>query len=152
MTDEIQEREAAVDEIASFLGQKAAEPSARIRNLADRFHQMKIVRDAATDTLKRAQEEYDRAEADLFDALEDAGLQSVRTPAGLFGLNDLAWPRIEDRERLMAWAEHERPELLTLNLQRLQTPLREALRDGVELPPGLGYTTTRKIRHTPPRG
>jgi hypothetical protein len=131
---------------------KEGEPSARIRDLADEFHMRKIARDAAKQTYERHQAEYDDAEGRLFDALENAGLQSVRTPAGLFSLSDLAWPRIEDRERLLAWAENEHPELLTLNLQRLQTPLREAIKDGSELPPGLGFSTTRKIRHTAPKG
>jgi hypothetical protein len=130
----------------------AAEPSSHVRDLADEYHMRKIARDAAKQTYERHQAEYDIAEAALFDAIENAGLQSIRTPAGLFSLSDLAWPRIEDRERLMTWAENEAPELLTLNLQRLQTPLREALKDGSELPPGLGFTTSRKIRHTAPKG
>jgi hypothetical protein len=52
---------------------------------------------------------------------------------------------------LIAWAEAEHPDLLTLNLQRLQTPLRNALKEGQELPPGLTYSVTRKIRFTGPK-
>lgn len=127
-------------------------PSAVVRALADEFHLRKIARDAAKQTYDTHQEHYDAAERALFNAIENAGLTSVRTPAGLFSLSDLAWPRIEDRDRLVAWAEAERPELITLNLQRLQTPLREALKEGQELPPGLGFTTSRKIRYTAPKG
>lgn len=151
MTDETP----TADDLAEAFGAAAvptATVNAKIRDLADEFHMRKIARDAAKETLDRHQAEYDKAEADLFDAIENAGLSSVRTPAGLFSLNDLAWPKVEDRDRLVAWAEHENPELLSVNLQRLQTPLREALREGKDLPPGLGFTTSRKIRFTAPRG
>lgn len=119
-----------------------------IRGLADTFHEIKAERDAAKLVLDAIEPAYAEAESALFEAIENAGLESVRTQRGLFSLNDLAWPRIEDRDRLMAWAEAEHPDLLTLNLQRLQTPLREALKAGQELPPGLTYSVTRKIRFT----
>lgn len=120
----------------------------RIRKLADQFYAFKQQRDILKNKLDMLEPLYIEAEAELFEAIENAGLSSVRTPQGLFSLNDLAWPKIEDRDRLLAWAENEHPELLTLNLQRLQTPLREALKKGDELPPGLSYSVTRKIRTT----
>jgi len=119
-----------------------------IRALADTFHVIKAERDTAKLVLDEIEPRYVEAESALFEAIENAGLESVRTTRGLFSLNDLAWPRIEDRDRLLAWAEAEHPDLLTLNLQRLQTPLRAALKEGQELPPGLTYSVTRKIRFT----
>lgn len=119
-----------------------------IRALAETFYEVKRERDAAKLALDEIEPRYVEAEAALFGAIEDAGLESVRTSRGLFSLNDLAWPRIEDRDRLIAWAEAEHPDLLTLNLQRLITPTRSAIKEGQELPPGLTYTTTRKIRFT----
>lgn len=126
----------------------AREANERLRTLADQLYILRVARDAAKNAYNRAVEDHDAAERELFDAIENAGLASIRTPTGLFSLSDLAWPRIEDRDRLLAWAEAEHPELLTLNLQRLQTPLREALKNGDELPPGLSYSMTRKIRLT----
>ena len=119
-----------------------------IRALADTFHAIKVERDYWKAKLDEVEPRYVEAESALFEAIENAGLESVRTQTGLFSLNDLAWPRIEDRDRLLAWAEAEHPDLLTLNLQRLQTPLRNALKEGQELPPGLTYSVTRKIRFT----
>jgi len=126
-------------------------PTAKIRDLADAFYRWKNARDDAKAVLDNIDREYAEAEAALFEAIENAGLESVRTPEGLFSLNDLAWPKIDDRDLLLAWAEAEHPDFLTLNLQRLQTPLREALRNGDVLPPGLGYSVTRKIRTTTTR-
>jgi len=122
--------------------------TAHIRGLADTFYEIKQDRDTIKSTLDAVEIKYVEAESLLFEAIENAGLSSIRTPTGLFSLSDLAWPRIEDRDKLLAWAEAEHPELLTLNLQRLQTPLREALKTGAELPPGLTYSVTRKIRTT----
>jgi hypothetical protein len=132
-------------------GGTAEAPTDKIRVLADRFYRWKNARDDAKAVLDNIDRQYAESEADLFEAIENAGLSSVRTPEGLFSLNDLAWPKIDDRDLLLAWAEAEHPDFLTLNLQRLQTPLREALRNGDVLPPGLGYSVTRKIRTTTTR-
>lgn len=147
MTNDIDEREPI-----PFPRANADDANQRIVRLSEAYHAAKIEYDAAKVTVDAAKERHDAAEAELFDAIENAGLTSVRTVAGLFSLNDLAWPKIEDRDRLIAWAEAEHPELLTLNTQRLQTPLREAIKNGDELPPGLSYTTSRKIRFTASRG
>lgn len=130
-----------------FFGHQG-EATDKLRSLADTFYEIKQDRDAIKNALDAVEIKYVEAESLLFEAIENAGLTSIRTTTGLFSLSDLAWPRIEDRERLLAWAEAEHPELLTLNLQRLQTPLREALKTGTELPPGLTYSVTRKIRTT----
>jgi len=86
------------------------------------------------------------AEALLFDALEDDGLRSVKTDdLGTFSMNDLAWAKIEDREKALAWADQNRPEMLTLNHMQLSMVVREALKGEGEIPPGVDFTTSRKI-------
>ncbi len=132
--------------VESTAGGTAA--SGRIRSLTDELHIARVLRDTAKMEYERLSAEHDEIEAKVFEAIENAGLKSVRTPVGLFTLSDLAWPKIEDRERLVAWAEAENPELISVNLQRLQTPLREAIAEGRELPPGLGYSISRKVRLT----
>jgi len=85
-------------------------------------------------------------EAALFDALEDAGLTSVKIDGlGSFRLNDLAWAKIEDRQLALAWADNNKPEMLTLNHQQLSMVVREAIKEDGEIPPGVTFTTSRKI-------
>jgi len=126
-------------------------PTQAIRDLADEFHLLVVERSAAKATLEEVEARYDVAQARLFDAIEAAGLRSVRTGAGMFSLNDLAWPRIADPSAALAWAEANAPEFITLNHQRLISPVREAIKEGRDLPPGVDFTTSRKIRYTAAR-
>lgn len=125
------------------------EASDRIRQMADHLFTLSIHQAAAKETYERAQAAYEEVERALFEAIEGTGLRAVRTPTGLFSLNDLAWPKIEDAEAARRWAEAEAPELITLNHQRLIKPVRDFLKgDAPELPPGIGFTQSRKIRIT----
>lgn len=125
-----------------------------LKRLADLLADARIEFDARQAEADEARKVYDAIEASMFDALEAAGLESIRTERGLFRLNDLAWARIEDAEAAKAWADAHMPELLTLNSQRLSKVVRDALKGDVEidgavagtgLMPGIGYVTSRKI-------
>lgn len=126
--------------------------------LADQLADARNELDAAEDAAKLARAKYEAIEAAMFDAMENSGLLSIRTERGLFRLNDLAWARIEDPDKARVWAEHEMPELLTLNNSRLSKLVRDALKGDVTvangavdpgtnvmLPDGVTYTTSRKI-------
>ena len=121
--------------------------------LADQLADARINLDKANDLAKLAQGEYDEVEALLFDALENANLESIRTDRGLFRLNDLAWASVEDEDQARIWAEANMPELLTLNRQRLSVVVRKVIKGeedapGVppgQTPPGVTFRTSRKI-------
>ena len=158
MTDETTIPEPTADDLATVFGAgvvPSASANERIADIAQWLHALRIARDAAKQSYQKAEAEYAEQEAKLFDALEDAGLSSVRLPEiGLFSLNDLAWPQITDPEKALAWAEANHPEFVTLNHQRLQTPIREAIKEGREqefADNGIGFTTSRKIRFTAAR-
>ena len=128
--------------------------SGTIKELADRLADARLRKDEADEVAKVYQGQYDEVEAELFDAMENAGMSSVRTERGLFRLNDLAWASIEDAERAREWAAAFMPELLTLNNQRLSKLVRDTLKgdavvdgadDGTNLPPGVGFKTSRKV-------
>lgn len=131
---------------------EATEPRA-IADMAEHLAIARISLDKANDEAKAAQELYDAWEAKLFDALENAGLQQIRTERGLFRLNDLAWASVTDEEAARIWAEHNAPELLSLNRQRLSVIVRRALKgeetapgmEGQTLPPGVDFRLSRKI-------
>lgn len=118
-----------------------------LEQMTHRLADLRIRLEMAEDEAKRIRGDYEQVEGELFDALENAGLKSVRTGRGLFTLNDLAWAKVTDQEQAKAWADQEMPELLTLNLSRLSKIVRDTLkgeRQG-DIPPGVDYSTSRKI-------
>lgn len=119
--------------------------SADLKWLADQLADCRVGLDAASDLEKVARARYEEAEAQLFDALENAGIRQFRTERGLFSMNDLAWAQVEDEQTARSWAEESMPELLLLNRQRLSVVVREALKEGQDLPPGVTFTTSRKV-------
>lgn len=120
--------------------------NARIQRLADAYASMKREAEAAEERAKSLKAEAAAIEAQLFDALEDANLRSVKIDGlGSFRLNDLAWAKIEDRAAALEWADQNRPELLTLNHMQLSMVVREAIKEDGEIPPGVTFTTSRKI-------
>ena len=123
--------------------------SKKIENLAVAYAAAKRSLEKIKEQEKIQSKETGRLEADLFDALEDEGLTSVGiAELGKFRLNDLAWAKIEDREKAMAWAEEQKPELLTLNHQQLSVIVRRAIEGEGEIPPGVTFTASRKIGWT----
>ncbi len=118
---------------------------ATLEELAIRVAESRFALEQAMDVEKQTRAIYEMAETALFDALEAEGLRQIRTPRGLFSMNDLAWASVDDEDKARLWAEAENPELLTLNRQRLSVMVRRALENGEPLPPGVTFTTSRKI-------
>lgn len=116
-----------------------------LKAIADDLAGARVALEAAMDAEKEARATYEQFEAELFEALENAGIRQFRTERGLFTQNDLAWASVTDEEQARAWAEANMPELLLLNRQRLSTVVRSALKEGEALPPGVDFTTSRKI-------
>lgn len=95
---------------------------------------------------KRASQAEAIAEAKLFDALEGAGLRSVRSKElGLFTLSDVAWAAVTDPVAARAWVDANMPEVLSMNATKLAVVVREAARGEREMPPGLDAKYTRRI-------
>lgn len=87
-----------------------------------------------------------RAEQALFDGLERLNLRQARHETlGLFSLNDQANAKVNDAAALREWAVIERPELINVNRQSLGKIVRDTLKEGGELPPGVEPTFYRKI-------
>jgi hypothetical protein len=116
-----------------------------LKVIADDLATARVMLEAAMDAEKAARVVYEQFESELFEALENAGIRQFRTERGLFTQNDLAWASVEDEEKARAWAEANMPELLLLNRQRLSTVVRTALKESQPLPPGVNFTTSRKI-------
>jgi len=122
-------------------------PSAgdRIGDFVERYADACIALDEATDAEKAARAVKERLELALFDMLEAEGVRQVRHARGLFTMNDLAWASVEDEQVAREWAEANAPELITLNRQRLSAMIRPLVKSDGELPPGVSYTTGRKV-------
>lgn len=137
-----------VDEEVSPVDAPDGSPDATgdLSALISAYADLRVRREASADHTKELKAAEDAAAVALFDAMERLSLRSVRHARGLFSLNDLAWPKLEDSEAAREWAKVAAPELLTLNLQRMQTRVREYVRgEADELPPGVGYSISRGI-------
>lgn len=122
-----------------------AKDESRFTEAINAFADAKNALDEARDVMELAQKKADYAESRLFDLLENAGLRQVRSERGLFSMNDLAWAQVTDGEAARAWAEANMPEIITLNRSRLSVVVRTALKEGEALPPGVDFTTSRKV-------
>jgi hypothetical protein len=140
MTDEVG-TVPAFDEEAGTVPAERADVEALINAYAD----ARAAREEVSAQEKRLREIEEKAEQALFTELEHLNLRAVRHERGLFTLNDLAWPKIVDPSMARQWAELEHPDLITLNATRLGPFIREALKEGLDLPPGVEATFSRKI-------
>jgi hypothetical protein len=121
-------------------------PSTQVLDLIIAYTAAKAGLEKIRDKEKIQSKETSKVEADLFDAIEDAGLRSVKVDGiGTISLNDLAWASITDRKVAMEWAEQTKPELLTLNHQQLSVLVRDAIKGEGEMPPGVDFSTSRRI-------
>lgn len=135
----------AVDGLGGLGGTPSASPRG-LNALIEAYVAARSTREAAALRVKALQAIEDRATTDLFDAMERVNLRSAKHDTlGTFALNDLAWAKVTDEPTAREWAETAYPELLSVNRQRLSAIVREALREGDPLPPGVGFTTSRKI-------
>lgn len=117
-----------------------------INALIEAYAAARSAKTEAAERQKKLQQVEDHATRDLFDALERVNLRSVKHDTlGTFSLNDLAWPKVVDEELVRAWAQMEMPDVITVNKQRLAVIVREALKGERDMPPGLEYSTSRKI-------
>ena len=122
--------------------------NALLNELAEELAHAKRVLEDAMDVEKNARAECEAVEAKLFDVLENVGIKSFRTDRGLFSRNELAWAQVTDEAAARQWAETDMPELLLLNRQRLSSLVRDILEEGKPMPPGVDFTTSRKIKWT----
>lgn len=138
----------AEDGVLSFAEENAVDlPKERedLTALVNAYADARLEHERVKALEKLAAKPREEAERALFDALRAGGFRSVRTERGLFTLNDQAWPRIVDPVAARNWAEIEHPELITLNHTSLGPVVREALKEGLDLPPGVDATFTAKV-------
>jgi len=117
-----------------------------IDQLARKLAVERLALDAIEADVKEVKLRCDQLEAELFDAIENAGLRAIKVDnIGTFSLNDLAWARIADRQAALEWAEANMPEILTLNHTSLSMLVRAAIKGEGDMPAGVEFTTSRKI-------
>jgi hypothetical protein len=133
------------NEATTASGHKRLVEQGTLDELAATYANKRVVREQYDHLLNNARKEEDEAQARLFDALEAQGLRAIRTPLGLFSLNDLPWAQVLDPVAAREWAEENMPELITLNIQRLSPFIRPFIKSGEELPPGVTFTVSRRI-------
>lgn len=113
--------------------------------LINAYADARRAREDKEEEAKRLHESEEIVERQLFSVMEAQSLRSVKHERGTFYLNDQAWAKVADEDAARTWAEAEKPELITLNRQRLSVIVRERILSGEEMPPGVDFTTTQKI-------
>ena len=145
------EEQASVEEASKGLLDVLAQPTApeqraSLDYLIRAYAAARDKREVAGNEEKRLRVLEEDAERELFDALEQQGLHSIRHELGQFILDDKAWSKVIDPIAARGWAEEHQPDLITLNVTRLNPVVREALKNGDQLPPGVEYSIKRKIQ------
>lgn len=144
MTDEEQAAVEADPQLS--LDDGVAEERGELDALIIAYATARSIREDVTEREKQLRNIEAKAEQDLFDAIERLGLRSVRhRELGLFTLNDMANGTVTDEAALREWALNEMPELMLPNRQRLGKVVRDTLKEGGTLPPGVDATFYRKI-------
>lgn len=120
-------------------------PGAYLSDIIDAYALSREAYERADEVAKQKRETMEKVEAQLFAEMERQNLRSVKHDRGTFYLNDQAWARVADEVAARQWAQHEHPELITLNRSRLSVLVREALKEGQPLPPGVDFTASQKV-------
>ncbi len=124
----------------------ATAEKAGIDDLVVAYATARANREAVSDEEKRLRDIEAKAELALFDRMEALNLRSVRhEKLGLFTLNDMANAVVTDAAALREWALEVMPELLSPNRQTLGKIVRDLLKEGGDLPPGIEPAFYRKI-------
>lgn len=122
------------------------QPTPELVDLIDAYVAARQRREQSDTQTKRLRTIEAQAEAALFAEIERQNLRSTRHKTwGLFYLNDAVSPSVTDEKALRDWALEAMPELLLANRSRLASVVRNAIKEGDDLPPGVDFSTYRKI-------
>ena len=125
------------------------DPVAGMAGLLNTFRLKRVARDNAKAAAEEAEGAYREIEAKLIEAMEDAGMKSVKTDAGTFTAQRTVYGKVEDEAAFLAWAEGKgiRAELTRTEIQkaRVNEIARGCLESSGDFPPGLTFSETRYI-------
>lgn len=130
-----------------------------------RFMELREKRDALKVAAKEANEDYEEAEADIWEELAPSDptqkMASQKVPLGdpwgtvTFGPREVPYARVIDADKAL---EHYNNRALTEEvtsakfvMKRLNEEVRECIEEGADLPPGLDFYKKRYVSITRPK-
>lgn len=116
----------------------------------NKLRRLKKLKDEASLRNKQAKEataKLNAFEAECFEGMEDADVDSMKTYGHLFVRVTKDYAQIQDRDAFVAWAQANEPELVQEKERKVELDklVREKLDNGEALPPGVGFYTKRTI-------
>ena len=100
---------------------------------------------------KEAEQEPKQFQADLWQDMAEAGIDSVKADGGRFTRQQTPYGVITDRDAFLAWCEENGVDGLTQEVevkQRLNELVRDRLNNNEELPPGTSFFPRQYISYT----
>lgn len=112
--------------------------------IAEQAEALRVLKRAATAADAEAKDlkaQYKQAEIEFMERMSSEGVQSIKHDGTLYVPAATTYGQVQDRAEFVAWAEAEHPELLETKERKalVNELVREALDNGTELPPGLGF-------------
>lgn len=112
--------------------------SDRLARLADlKATSSRLAREA-----KEARYEMEKYQADLYDAMDDIGMESTRIDGVSYARKETIYATVQDRDAFVEWAQAEGLGDLTKVVEekaRLSEIVRERISTSQELPPGVSF-------------
>lgn len=114
------------------------------RTLPQQARALRTLRKKKEDLDKKAKEaklNYEIAERQLMERMEEEEVGSIRVAGVLFSPTRTEYAKVQDKLRFIAWAKDNEPELLEDKPRAglLHDLVRRRLADNEPMPPGLGY-------------
>lgn len=108
---------------------------------ARRLARLKFMADRKAEVADEAKQAFEAAQRTFYERLQDEGVGSIKVDGINFVPAHTVFGQIQDREAFIAWAQENEEELLEPRERKalINEIVREAVEQGKELPPGLGF-------------
>lgn len=116
-----------------------------LADIATAYNEARQRKEALEDDLSKQDVTVEALLRVLTDALDAAGLTSIRTEQYSFSTSPEPYPSVKDRPVLRAWAQVHMPDSLALPWQTLASVTKAALESGEPVPPGIEVFIKTKL-------
>jgi hypothetical protein len=114
---------------------------------ARRLAKLKAASSKAAERADKAKQAFEDAQRKFYDHMQDEGIGSIKVDGTNFVPAQTVYGQVQDREAFIAWAQENEEELLEPHERKalINELVREAVDNGTELPPGLGFYTKEYV-------
>lgn len=116
-----------------------------LADVAEAYNEAREIKESLEEDLSKQNVTVEALLRVLTDALEAAGLTSIRTDRYSFSTSPEPYPSVIDRPALRAWSQVHMPDSLALPWQTLASVTKAALESGEAIPPGVEVFIKTKL-------